>query len=121
MQAAPRLFVRFDGAAHQAVVWVNGKVAGQHRGGYTGFAVEITDLVDREGENLLTVQLDTQGKTRPFRPLALSLITLTYGGLYGEVWLEATAESRLGPICSSTRPPYMMPWCSGQQSLRPQP
>ena len=57
VQAAPRLFLRFDGAAHQAVVRVNGRVAGQHRGGYTGFAVEITDLVDREGENLLTVQL----------------------------------------------------------------
>ena len=53
VQAAPRLFLRFDGAAHQAVVRVNGRVAGQHRGGYTGFAVEITDLVDREGENLL--------------------------------------------------------------------
>ena len=39
VQAAPRLFVRFDGAAHQAVVRVNGRVAGQHRGGYTGFAV----------------------------------------------------------------------------------
>lgn len=55
VQAAPRLFLRFDGAAHQAVVRVNGRVAGQHRGGYTGFAVEITGLVDREGENLLTV------------------------------------------------------------------
>ena len=60
VQAAPRLFLRFDGAAHQAVVRVNGRVAGQHRGGYTGFTVEITDLVDREGENLLTVQLDTR-------------------------------------------------------------
>ena len=46
VQAAPRLFVRFDGAAHQAVVRVNGRVAGQHRGGYTGFTMEITDLVD---------------------------------------------------------------------------
>ena len=45
----PRLFVRFDGAAHQAVVRVNGRVAGQHRGGYTGFAVEITDLVGPGG------------------------------------------------------------------------
>ena len=30
VQAAPRLFVRFDGAAHQAVVRVNGRVAGIH-------------------------------------------------------------------------------------------
>ena len=94
VQAAPRLFLRFDGAAHQAVVRVNGRVAGQHRGGYTGFAVEITDLVDREGENLLTVQLDTrEDPTIP--PFGFVIDYLTYGGLYREVWLEATAESRL--------------------------
>ena len=94
VQAAPRLFLRFDGAAHQAVVRVNGKVAGQHRGGYTGFTVEITDLVDREGENLLTVQLDTR-EDPAIPPFGFVIDYLTYGGLYREVWLEATAESRL--------------------------
>ena len=94
VQAAPRLFVRFDGAAHQAVVRVNGRVAGQHRGGYTGFAVEITDLVDREGENLLTVQLDTR-EDPAIPPFGFVIDYLTYGGLYREVWLEAAAESRL--------------------------
>ena len=94
VQAAPRLFVRFDGAAHKAVVRVNGRVAGQHRGGYTGFAVEITDLVDREGENLLTVQLDTR-EDPAIPPFGFVIDYLTYGGLYREVWLEATAESRL--------------------------
>ena len=80
VQAAPRLFVRFDGAAHQAVVRVNGRVAGQHRGGYTGFAVEITDLVDREGENLLTVQLDTR-EDPAIPPFGFVIDYLTYGGL----------------------------------------
>lgn len=94
VQAAPRLFVRFDGAAHQAVVRVNGKLAGQHRGGYTGFAVEITDLVDREGENLLTVQLDTR-EDPAIPPFGFVIDYLTYSGLYREVWLEATAVSRL--------------------------
>lgn len=94
VQAAPRLFVRFDGAAHQAVVRINGKLAGQHRGGYTGFAVEITDLVNREGENLLTVQLDTR-EDPAIPPFGFVIDYLTYSGLYREVWLEATAESRL--------------------------
>ena len=80
VQAAPRLFVRFDGAAHQAVVRVNGRVAGQHRGGYTGFAVEITDLVDRENENLLTVQLDTR-EDPAIPPFGFVIDYLTYGGL----------------------------------------
>ena len=119
VQAAPRLFVRFDGAAHQAVVRVNGRVAGQHRGGYTGFAVEITDLVDREGENLLTVQLDTrEDPTIP--PFGFVIDYLTYGGLYREVWLEATAESRLTDLFVYT-PTLQEAVVRGQQSLRPQP
>ena len=63
VQAAPRLFLRFDGAAHQAVVRVNGRVAGQHRGGYTGFAVEITeDVYKRQSRYRLPL---------PGRPLLL--------------------------------------------------
>lgn len=40
----PRVFLRFDGAAHQAEIYLNGQLAGQHQGGYTGFTIEITDL-----------------------------------------------------------------------------
>ena len=32
-ESEDRLFLRFDGAAHQAEVFVNGKKAGEHRGG----------------------------------------------------------------------------------------
>ena len=91
---APRLFLRFDGAAHQAVVWINGKKAGEHRGGYTGFEIEITSLVDREGENLLTLRLDSH-EDPSIPPFGFVIDYLTYGGLYREVWLESSAESRL--------------------------
>ena len=48
----------------------------------------------REGENLLTVQLDTrEDPTIP--PFGFVIDYLTYGGLYREVWLKASAESRL--------------------------
>ena len=91
---APRLFLRFDGAAHQAVVWVNGKKAGEHIGGYTGFEIEITDLVDRDGENLLSLQLDSR-EDPAVPPFGFVIDYLTYSGLYREVWLETSAESRV--------------------------
>ena len=50
--------------------------------------------MDREGENLLTVQLDTR-EDPAIPPFGFVIDYLTYGGLYREVWLEATAESRL--------------------------
>ena len=55
-----RLFLQFDGAAHIATVYLNGRQLAHHRTGYTGFRVEITDAVILGEENLLTVKLDTR-------------------------------------------------------------
>ena len=91
---APRLFLRFDGAAHQAEVFVNGKKAGEHRGGYTAFTVEITDLVARDRENLLSLRLDTR-EDPEVPPFGFVIDYLTYGGLYREAWLETSAQCRM--------------------------
>ncbi|MBD8953105.1 MAG: glycoside hydrolase family 2 protein [Subdoligranulum sp.] len=91
---APRLFLRFDGAAHQAAVYVNGQLVGEHLGGYTAFTLEITDFVRRNAENLLAVRLDTcEDPALP--PFGFVIDYLTYGGLYREVWLETSAETRV--------------------------
>ncbi len=90
---APRVFLDFDGAAHQAEVFVNGVSVGQHRGGYTGFQVEISQAVRRGQENLVCVRLDTR-EDPAVPPFGFVVDYLTYGGLYREVWLETTAETR---------------------------
>ncbi len=88
---APRVFLRFDGAAHQAEIYLNGQLAGQHQGGYTGFTIEITDLVHRGTENLLAVRLDTR-EDPSLPPFGFVIDYLTYGGLYREVWLETSPQ-----------------------------
>ena len=91
---APRLFLRFDGAAHQAAVYVNGQLVGEHLGGYTAFTLEITDFVRRDAENLLAVRLDTR-EDPALPPFGFVIDYLTYGGLCREVWLETSAETRV--------------------------
>ncbi len=93
IEKAPRLFLRFDGAAHQAEVYVNGKKAGEHKGGYTSFEVEITSFVERDGENLVAVKLDSS-EDPLLPPFGFVIDYLTYGGLYREVWLETSSISR---------------------------
>ena len=93
-ESAQRLFLRFDGAAHQAEVFVNGKKAGAHRGGYTAFTLEITELVSREKENLLSVRLDAREDPQ-VPPFGFVVDYLAYGGLYREVWLETAPECRM--------------------------
>lgn len=51
------LFLEFKAAFQDAEIYVNGKPAAAHRGGYTEFLVDVTDYA-REGENLLFVRLN---------------------------------------------------------------
>lgn len=92
--SAPRVFLKFDGAAHQAEVYLNGVRVGAHRGGYTAFEIEITQQARRNADNLLCIRLDSrEDPTLP--PFGYVIDYLTYGGLYREVWLETSAEARI--------------------------
>ena len=42
-----RLILHFGAVDHSAKVWVNGKCAVEHEGGYTPFSADITDLLRR--------------------------------------------------------------------------
>ena len=86
-QRGRRLFVQFDGAAHIATVYCNGRELMTHRCGYTGFRVEITENVIYGADNMLAVRLDTteNGAVPPF---GFVIDYLTYGGIYRDVWLD---------------------------------
>ena len=99
--AGKRLFVQFDGAAHIATVYLNGKELATHRCGYTAFRVDITDAAVLGGENWLAVKLDTteNGEVPPF---GFVIDYLTYGGLYREVWLDVREKSYIEDLYITT-------------------
>jgi beta-galactosidase len=85
-----RLFLAFEGVNQVADVYVNGAFAGEHRGGYTAFTVDISKLVRFDGhgnENVIAVQVNNAHD--PFIP-PLSVGYALYGGIYRDVWLVAT-------------------------------
>ena len=96
-----RLFLQFDGAAHIATVYVNGREVAHHRTGYTGFRVEITDAVRYGEDNWVAVKLDTteNGAVPPF---GFVIDYLTYGGLYREVWLDVKNTSYIEDVYITT-------------------
>ncbi len=75
----------FLGAMHVADVWVNGRYAGVHRGGYTPFYFEITSLVKPGLRAEIVVRVDNRlsEETIPSRHLGWQ----SFGGLYREVYL----------------------------------
>lgn len=56
-----KIFLEFDGVFQEAEVFVNGKLAGKHVGGYTGFSIDISSLV-KAGDNILAIRVNNYWK-----------------------------------------------------------
>jgi len=57
--AGRRIVLEFGAVFQHARVHVNGRLVGEHRGGYTPFHVDVTEVVV-DGENLLAVEVDNE-------------------------------------------------------------
>ncbi|MBR1797126.1 MAG: glycoside hydrolase family 2 protein [Clostridiales bacterium] len=86
-----RLFLTFEGVAHEATVYVNGLLAGVHSCGYTAFTYEITDYVNINAINEIKVQVDSR-ETLNIPPFGFVIDYMTYGGIYREVSLEVKEQ-----------------------------
>ena len=95
------LILTFEGAAHEAAVYVNGKLAMKHYGGYTAFSVDIVPFLVDGREQVITVRLDSREKLNqpPFGSVTESL---TYGGIYRDVYLDVKDEYYIEDIYTAT-------------------
>jgi len=89
------------GAAEQSArVWVNGRLAGVHDGGYLPFAVDVTSLVARSGaDNTLVIEV-TQPANLTGYPHGKQggFWYSRSGGLWQSVWLEAAGPASIASI-----------------------
>lgn len=83
-----RVFLRFEGVGAVAEVYVNGTLAGTHKGGYSAFAVEMTSLLKPGAENEIIVKADNA--SRPDVIPVNHVLFGVYGGIYRPVWLIVT-------------------------------
>ncbi len=98
-QLAGRVLLHFGAVDYACRVWVNGKEAGRHQGGYTSFCLDITALAV-EGENRLTVY--ARDDTRSGRQPKGKQASLFYSngcdytrttGIWQTVWMEFVPEN----------------------------
>jgi len=80
------IFIQFDGVFHVAEVFLNGKKVGEHKGGYTGFVVDISNHV-KTGKNLLAVRVNNLWNAQ-LAPRAGEHVFS--GGIYRDVYLNIT-------------------------------
>ena len=77
---APIIYLEFEGANSSAAVYVNGREAGHHDGGYSTWRVNVTDLLKEENE--IVVAVDNAPNERVYPQNADFTF---YGGLYRSV------------------------------------
>jgi len=81
-----RAFLRFEGAAYRASVFLNGVFLWTHDGASTPFCAEITDAVRSDNRLIVVVE----SRRRPDRVPADNTDWFNYGGLYRDVLLLRT-------------------------------
>lgn len=99
-----RVLLHFGAVDDTATVWVNGTLAGDHRGGYTPFTLDVTKLV-KEGENSVVVHAKDDVKD-PLQPSGKqSAKYANHGcfytrstGIWQTVWLEFVPETYIGTV-----------------------
>jgi len=79
-----RSFLRFGAANYTARVYLNGKRIGEHEGGFTPFAFDVTDVL-REGDNQITVGVDSASTERTVPPPVTDWEN--YGGITRDIRL----------------------------------
>jgi beta-galactosidase len=88
--AGKRIFLRFEGVAAVVEVFVNGTFAGNHKGGYAAFVIEITKLLKYGQDNEILVKADNASEPDVI-PVNHTLFGV-YGGMYRPVELIITEK-----------------------------
>ena len=85
-----KVFLEFEGAHQVTDAWVNGHHVGQHAiSGYTPFHFDVTDFVNRDGENVVALRVDNRvNPDVPPDPGPFDYVL--FSGLYRELYLVQT-------------------------------
>lgn len=92
--ASKRYFINFEAVSIEAEVFLNGKKLGKHRGAFTAFNFEVTDVI-KPGNNLLEVKVNNHWK-KDMPPLSGDFVM--FGGIYRPVQLISTSDSNISPL-----------------------
>ena len=98
-----RILLRFGAVDYACRVFVNGQQAGEHRGGYTPFTVEVTHLL-KKGENDLCLRVEdrpdcTQPRGKQYWNKGLMGCWYTpVSGIWQTVYMEAVGDYALTQI-----------------------
>ncbi len=82
------VWLYFEGAYRNALIYLNGAPVSRNPGGYISFHVDLTDVVKFDSENVLAVYID---------PTDFEGWWYEGGGIYRHVWLNVAEKTHIAP------------------------
>lgn len=87
-----QITIYFEGANQEVELFVNGKSAGTHVGGYTRFSFDITSLIKTGQDNLFAIKVNNR-YNEDIPPLTADFTF--FGGIYRDVFLIITGKQHV--------------------------
>ncbi|GKX30653.1 beta-glucuronidase [Vallitalea longa] len=109
-----RIVIRIGSATHNSIVWINGKKVIEHVGGYTPFEGEISDEINFNKENRITIAVNNildlttipigqlQFKSKKYKKLKYYFDFFNYSGIHRPVKLYITPKQYIEDVEIST-------------------
>ena len=88
-QIDKQIIVEFDGVQKYCKVYLNGKLVGDHKGGYTSFYFDLTEFIDWENDNILVVAVNGRRNDEYRIPPMTAGNWDVYSGIYRDVRIVA--------------------------------
>jgi beta-galactosidase len=96
--------LKFEGAMHEAEVYLNGVKAGYNAGGYLPFTINISDELRFDQENTLLVKLNNEDNPQIPPGKAIDVLDFNYyGGIYRDVYLSVKDPLRISDPIEAER------------------
>jgi beta-galactosidase/beta-glucuronidase len=104
-RGSDRLILHFGAVDYRATVWVNGRMAATHEGGYTPFSLDLTDLEDPDGAFEIVVRAEDdpldlekpRGK-QDWQPEPHAIWYPRTSGIWQTVWIEPVPSTSIASI-----------------------
>jgi beta-galactosidase len=90
----------FEGVNISSEIYVNGKPAGSHVGGYVGFEVDISPYIRKDQKNKIAVKVDNSYNPNVIPSQKADFFI--YGGITRDVWLKILPEMNISDVQVST-------------------
>jgi len=99
--------LELDGVAHKCKIWINGKLVGEHNGGFSRFSFDVSGLIIYGAENQITVLVDNRRGYTDVPPMLWKNDRLgwwEYGGIGREIKLVSSLPQTVSKIEVSAEP-----------------